>query len=477
MEYIAIPYYVKLGCYKKPEVCFLISKIKNYLSLLGYPIYDYSKKIDYFTKKSLDAFQKDYNFLVNVEFSNELLKKLEEIIAEKNLQETFVTEYTIGDANQILEPGERGEPVKDLQKNLYDLGYYRGKIDGIYGPNTETAVRNFQKNNNLPVTGTVDQNTLFAILSANQPTLSLGSNMDEVRELELILQTLGYFKGNPNAVFDKETQDAVKKFQTDSGITADGIVGRNTWRKLEEAFNPGPFLPTGELPNLIFTSSGAYVELLQNLLKELGYLEGQTFGYFGPKTSKAVENYRRSKGLPVSTVVDQSVWNAINNDLTDPQLRRPVLRINDSGDYVTILQKLLKRLGYFPGSVTGSFDKETENGVKSFQRDNGLNADGIVGPQTWNKLYEQATNPIIKPIPDGPKPTIRRGDEGPFVSELQQELKDLLYYDGQVDGIFGNMTEVAVKSFQDTNALVADGVVGVSTWNALYALYPPPIIC
>jgi N-acetylmuramoyl-L-alanine amidase len=59
--------------------------------------------------------------------------------------------------------------------------------------------------------------------------------------------------------------------------------------------------------------------------------------------------------------------------------------------------------------------------------------------------------------------SLRRGDRGNTVREIQQRLKDWGYYKGAVDGIFGAQTESAVKSFQRKHALVVDGIVGPAT--------------
>ncbi|MBI5515778.1 MAG: peptidoglycan-binding protein [Deltaproteobacteria bacterium] len=61
---------------------------------------------------------------------------------------------------------------------------------------------------------------------------------------------------------------------------------------------------------------------------------------------------------------------------------------------------------------------------------------------------------------------IQYGDEGSTVRELQQALVDN-GYDIDVDGDFGPATDAAVKDFQSSNGLDADGVVGPNTWAAL----------
>ena len=85
--------------------------------------------------------------------------------------------------------------------------------------------------------------------------------------------------------------------------------------------------------------------------------------------------------------------------------------------------------------------------------------------------------PEPTPIPPEPekKPTIRRGDRGPYVKLCQEDLIKLGYDVGRTgaDGIFGKNTEAAVRAFQrehddtDGRALKIDGIVGQKTWGAL----------
>jgi len=74
---------------------------------------------------------------------------------------------------------------------------------------------------------------------------------------------------------------------------------------------------------------------------------------------------------------------------------------------------------------------------------------------------------LCQPIALSAEQSLRRGDSGTKVRQLQTKLKNWGYYDGAVDGIFGSGTEKAVISFQRKNGLTQDGVVGTQTANAL----------
>ena len=162
----------------------------------------------------------------------------------------------------------------------------------------------------------------------------------------------------------------------------------------------------------------------------------------------------------------------------------PILKEGDVGNNVIILQNKLKILGYFDASVTGSFSAITTQAVKNFQKDYGLSSTGVVDYATWVILYEETPAPF--PVATGlmesrylrqGKPTLKLGDTGEYVVELQEQLQQILYYDGVITGVFDTLTETAVKIFQTTNKLTADGIVGIDTWSALDYLYSPLSIC
>ena len=133
----------------------------------------------------------------------------------------------------------------------------------------------------------------------------------------------------------------------------------------------------------------------------------------------------------------------------------PTLRNGSSGNFVYLLQYIRNQNGYSL-TVDGAFGANTQNAVTAFQTANGLTADGIVGPRTWQTL-------LVLP----PRPTIRQGDRGVYVRYLQQKLTSKLYPLGAIDGIFGNATRQAVVEFQQENGLAADGIVGPLTWEVV----------
>lgn len=69
-------------------------------------------------------------------------------------------------------------------------------------------------------------------------------------------------------------------------------------------------------------------------------------------------------------------------------------------------------------------------------------------------------------------PVLKKGSKGDAVKRLQEQLQQLGYLSGAIDGIFGPQTEKAVKAFQADNGLDVDGIAGEFTWMELEASHP-----
>lgn len=74
------------------------------------------------------------------------------------------------------------------------------------------------------------------------------------------------------------------------------------------------------------------------------------------------------------------------------------------------------------------------------------------------------------------RPTLKLGSKGADVTELQATLKLLGYYDGTVDGVYGQSTATAVAQFQQAAGLSTDGIAGPATWTRLFPPTPDAAI-
>jgi len=162
----------------------------------------------------------------------------------KGLCEFLQVPYVNRDLNNYptVRQGERGNFVTILQYVFNRYGYNLS-ADGIFGSSTRRAVIDFQKNNGLTQDGIVGRNTWNYLLNFNttSQTLRRGDKKSGVLILQKLLLSYLYPITSLDGVFGPETERAVKAFQTENGLTADGIVGRNTWQALSNSVGrPNP---------------------------------------------------------------------------------------------------------------------------------------------------------------------------------------------------------------------------------------------
>lgn len=299
-----------------------------------------------------------------------------------------------------------GATVSKVQTELKALGYYYGQITGNAGPKTVAAIKSFQGKNGLTADGIAGPQTIAKIDAAYEAKggsssgsgssasgLKLNSKGTDVRNLQQDLTTLGYYWAEITGNFGAKTETAVRRFQEENGLTADGVAGTKTLNAIAAAVDKAGGSSSGSSStNMKLGSTGAAVSALQQNLTTLGYYYGDVTGHYGNLTQQAVKKFQKAKGLTQDGVASTATLNAITSALKNagvdvgPGTVATTLREGDKGTAVTELQTMLKKLNYYYGSVTGSFGSLTKQAVRKFQDDNKLTVDGVAGPATINKL-------------------------------------------------------------------------------------------
>ena len=130
--------------------------------------------------------------------------------------------------------------------------------------------------------------------------LSVGARGADVRRLQVVLNELGISSGPADGIFGRLTAAAVRGFQLDVGISADGLVGPATRVALDARYDPGT-----KQPNRILRKGdrGQDVARLQQLLASAGHDPGPADGIFGSQTHAAVLTFQASGGLTVDGLV------------------------------------------------------------------------------------------------------------------------------------------------------------------------------
>ena len=315
-----------------------------------------------------------------------------------------------------------------------------------------------------------------------------------------------------DGIFGPAMTATVKAFQKQFGLTADGVVGRQTWYKISyiyvsvkdlaeltsEGETASGTLSDGTWGGVVLRqgSTGSSVEQLQFWLNTLSQYDSSipsvtVDGVYGSGTTAAVRAFQRKYGLDVDGIVGQATWTRLYNEFRSIQSDNgtpnaypgTALREGSSGQNVRLVQFWLKIARSMYSSlnnvtVDGIFGPNTTAAVRRFQSYFGLTSDGVVGRVTWNKLYEvynDIANKLLTPsLRPGDYPgVLRLGSTGTAVRELQFYLYLMSAYESSIpsvtiDGQFGPRTEEAVRAYQRFAGLTVDGIVGRTTWDSLY---------
>ena len=222
------------------------------------------------------------------------------------------------------------DEVREMQKKLKELGYYKGSADGDFGPATEKAVMAFQKANGLTADGKAGSKTLAKLYGSNSKSskeakattapkiskktyLDSGKSGKDVKTLQNRLIELGWLSGSASGKFDDATEAAVIAFQKKAKLWADGKAGPKTLEKLFSSNAPKSSKPANS-ETLEKGSEGSEVKKMQKRLKDLGYLEDAADGKFGEATETAVINFQKNNGLTADGKAGTATLNKLYGD-------------------------------------------------------------------------------------------------------------------------------------------------------------------
>lgn len=222
--------------------------------------------------------------------------------------------------------GSTGSEVSQLQTMLTSLGYYSGNITGHAGEKTVAAIKAFQKKNGLAqdgIAGTATMNKLRTLTNSGDVLSSSRTqdnvHTDDVKLAQTKLNALGLYNGQITGNIGSKTKAAIKAFQKNNGLTADGILTTETLKKLkttndktaeaEQSRTEGSKQTSGS--SLKLGSTGKAVSSLQENLKKLDYYYGSVSGHYGSLTRAAVTKFQRANGLTADGVAGKRTIAAV----------------------------------------------------------------------------------------------------------------------------------------------------------------------
>ena len=325
----------------------------------------------------------------------------------------FYAEYVEKQTDAQLKLGGSGTYVTKAQKQLTKLGFYSGKIDGKYRTPTMNAVKYFQKANSIGDTGIADRATRTVLYATDGTTitraqyedahnltpLSFGSKGTQVKQLQERLSAKGYYWDEPSGEYNAQTKYSVKFFQEANGLSANGVAS-SSLRALANTDSAVSFDTYTKNMKLLQLSSqakqGIRVAVLQLQLRNLGYYKGVIAGAYTSSVISAVKTFQVFNNMKSTYVTGKAntatrtllnstgalAYSAVCGDDT--------LKPGDKGTAVEKLQARLEKLGYYSGSVDGSYSSSVASAVKLFQRYNSFYPTGIAYTNVQTKLYDDS---------------------------------------------------------------------------------------
>jgi peptidoglycan hydrolase-like protein with peptidoglycan-binding domain len=297
-----------------------------------------------------------------------------------------------------------------------------------------------------------------------------GDRGAEVTTVQQRLQELGYFKANITGFFGPLTKQAVIQFQQAKGLEPDGIVGTSTLMALggQTQSNSKPARaqsfktlsspkPAREASRgfLQLGDRGSEVSALQASLEAAGFPGGGN-GIFDAATQKAVMRFQQAKGLTVDGIVGPQTWAALpaiggpnpsssRRNSTNRSTPRTTTNRSTSRDTTNRSTSRTTTNRSTPRTTTNrSTSRDTSNRSTSRATTNRST------PRTTTSRPAPTTT-TSRPAPKTPISRLSppSNTPSPSITEaLQKRLKELGFYQGEIDGIWGPQTQAAVEAAQ-----------------------------
>ena len=305
--------------------------------------------------------------------------------------------------------GQR-EALRSAQLRLIDLGLLRGSADGAYGPKTEAALRAYQEQSGLEVTGHLDEATLEKLTHVSPEEAT-------AKDVQQRLIDLGYLQGAADGIIGPKSTEALKLFQRFNGQRASGKADADTLQRLfsAEAISLPATLNPGE--------KGEAVERLQRRLRQFGFMEADPDGSYGQSTSAAVKRFQQhlieqgyEEGVTPNGVASPITQFCLYDERYSTYLRDVEPGAADS-EALRLEQRLVS-LGYMDMPADDVLDDYAISALKLFQNQILTQPDGLADKETFDALFGGEAPSAEHCAPHDVVP----GDTGLVVREAEELL-------------------------------------------------------
>lgn len=378
----------------------------------------------------------------------------------------------------LIEKSAEANANKVVQQRLIDLGYLRGRADGIFGERSVAALKLFQALQGLEATGEADEATLAALNTEGLATvparLTTGDKGDAVKTLQQKLIQFGFLNDRADGTYGPATTAAVKRFQNhllaqgvddNLGITADGVATPATQLLL---YSPDY---SSYLMDLAPGAEGSEVLRVERRLNQLGYLDAQpdeTLDYYA---ATCVAAFKAAARVGLGGTADKATIDALFSDdapVADHYVLHDIA-YKDKGSAIREIEELLLVGGMTIKQPNGRYDDTMKSAIEQLHSwlaaRGDANAELFANPELLTVAAQDALQKGLLGSVQG-MTTANEAD----VKRIQRRLHTLFYIDKfSIDGKFADGARDALSEFQSTNGLPATGEADAATLEKLFS--------
>lgn len=395
-----------------------VSALQRNLTLLGYYYGDVTGHYGSLTQSAVKKFQKARGLTQDGVAGDKTIAAIESAVKSSG---GAVPDSSAG-VGSALREGDSGVAVTELQQMLNKLEYYYGEITGHYGSLTKKAVRSFQDDNDLTVDGIAGVNTINLLRSktgstgssagsTGGATVSTSSSYGRIIKDNVYLRASYSTSSASKASLDEGTKCRITKVYT---------VGDYKWYYITVTVDKYSYKGYVRSDMIEMISEGEYgsgssdgddhdSETLgmirvtaDNVALRVG--PGKDYDRAGEADTGDVFYYidtedgwfRTKSGYWISKdyakVMDGDEVDDYVGSGSSGSVGSGALTFGSTGSDVGYVQKALKKLGYYDGSITNHYGNLTKQAVMDFQGDYGLSRDGVVGAKTMAAIVAAYSN-------------------------------------------------------------------------------------
>lgn len=308
-------------------------------------------------------------------------------------------------AGSAYQVAQYSNTVLELQRELNRLGFDAGPVDGLIGARTRSAIRAYQRDNQLLEDGQPTSSLLSHVRSTAQsrtpaPAASRAElSSQQVADIQEALRGLGYTTGRASGRLDDQTRAAIRSYEADHGLLMSGEPSTELLRHMRERADAATAATSGP-------ADANTLARIQTELRVRGYPIPLISGRMDAPTRQAIREYQQGQGVPVTGEPSQALLEELRIGSADTT---PAVAL--SREQRAAAQRALNARGYDAGPPDGVLGPRSRVAIRNFQAANNMSTTGELDAPTLEGLGVAAVATVQPPVAEPSSYRVRVRDD------------------------------------------------------------------